>query len=312
MNFRISKSNFAKLGFTLVELLVVIAVIGILVGMLLPAVQSVRESARRTGCLRNLTEQARAAQTFSSTFGKLLGGSSSRFYSSRSLMILRFAEGNNYLDEIRRRAKALEKSESEVTGNEISRIKNINDIDTSDLGANRLFICPSMSQPNEAGGFWEEIYPYPGEMRSDYLGNAGFEETSERSRQVGPIGLSILQISDGLSNTLLLGESLGEVVDRERQYCALPWVRLQSMPINQGIDFSNLTAVLPRPFLNPFLASDGSRRYSVFQFSSPHSTVVNFSFCDGAVRSLDRNIDTDVFYAISSAKGREIIDHDSF
>ncbi|MFV0445760.1 MAG: type II secretion system protein [Planctomycetaceae bacterium] len=65
------RAPVAGRGFTLIELLVVIAIVGLLLAVSVPAVQGVRESARKTECLDHLHQLAVALQHHESTYGKL-------------------------------------------------------------------------------------------------------------------------------------------------------------------------------------------------------------------------------------------------
>ena len=95
-----SKFSQSNKGFTLVELLVVIAIIGILIGMLLPAVQAVREQARRVSCLNKIRNIALACVSYESSNQQFPAAVSNR-EESYLVRILPFLEQNSLYDQFR-------------------------------------------------------------------------------------------------------------------------------------------------------------------------------------------------------------------
>ncbi|MCR9120319.1 MAG: DUF1559 domain-containing protein, partial [bacterium] len=95
------KSHSNRQAFTLVELLVVIAIIGVLIALLLPAVQAAREAARRTQCVNSLKQLGLAHHNHHDTHGELVSYGPATGFNGRTsgyLPLLPYLEQGNLFD----------------------------------------------------------------------------------------------------------------------------------------------------------------------------------------------------------------------
>ena len=217
-----------RCGFTLVELLVVIAIIGVLVALLLPAVQSARESARRMKCMNNIKQLSLACHNFESARGEFPYGRKYDIWDTYTWTQLTLP----YIEQAA-------VHEQYFTLHQQGYATSVNGANGPIGGDTRLhnarhtkivaWYCPSDIGPvgNEITstdyGFWRGSYRgctgtgdmYAGAPNSVtggpwYLGVFGVKskQSIDAGASVPTRGSRMAEITDGTSNTLLVAEGM--------------------------------------------------------------------------------------------------------
>ncbi|QEG42000.1 DUF1559 domain-containing protein [Roseimaritima ulvae] len=287
-------------GFTLIELLVVLAVIGILMALLLPAVQAVREAARRTQCANNLHQMGLALHNYHDSLGRFPAGliESNGMLWSGSLL--------PYLEA------------QPVTG---SLAESVNWTTATNMLALQTafptFRCPSSAAPRRMD------HGVPDRVPATYLGVA----SGTVNRESGPFPtlydtpqdgvfyrnsrVAMRDVIDGTSQTAAIGETLVE----------LSVEGIDHQGINQVLDHWCVgTPTFAPNELSEALGSTAaplgvadSHDPEIFvddkelSYTSRHSDGAQMLFVDGRIQWISDQIDATIWRAVGTKAGGEVI-----
>ena len=326
-------------GFTLVELLVVIAIIGTLVGLLLPAVQSARESSRMSKCANTIRELAGAVMQYESANKRLPHGgmdwttqptAGTGGWSWMYFVLPFMEEMKLYQMGAVQPGEVLEVTDPTATASFPLRGRRLSNVVYSTVKGPNWLRCPSDGETaygtnplsSTSTNYFCSGGPLPcgayiGSCTAPYTTYATtwsgapdcrytratarshirgmftqFQETLTPTREPS-LTIRLKDVRDGLSKTLMLGESLPSQhrmqVDNKNAFIAYGMC-----PISSTIPINTFT-----PYYGACDATSGdfsSDNWGVsLGFKSRHIRGANFAFGDGSVQYIDQFINMDTF-----------------
>lgn len=300
--------NQHRSAFTLVELLVVIAIIGVLVALLLPAVQAARESSRRSQCRNNLKQVGLAVLMREDSHGYL---PQFRSYNQppNSLTIwchiLAYIEQQGVADE------------AEAAGN-WNNARNL---------ILPMYVCPSRRQ-NRIPGAVDYCGFRDASLRPVFSTTPNNASSSPNGKE---IRLAHITSSDGTSNAVMLahkGMDIRDYSDRTKNMGHNTWwpgatsfghlasengvSRLMSSPQKDSIDPTPDSvyagAGCPPASNNAHAASQNNCRQSNLITGSPHPGSMPVVFCDGSVRDMRYGVPQTIYEQMIFWQDGQIVD----
>ena len=294
---RSSRRRLARIAFTLVELLVVIAIIGVLVALLLPAVQASREAARRCSCINNVTQLGVALQNYEFQHEAFPAGVTNPDGPIRSepvgqhvswiVQVLPYIEQNAMWRKFDQAAGAYAEANAPVRAATVD-----------------VLLCPSYSGMDTTHIDTVAVTTY-----------AGCHNDVEAPIDANNRGILFLNskigfrdIYDGSSNTILIGEMIPYEDD-------LGWVSGTRSSLRNTGKFEEWWQhrsernTGPGNELEADDAEDGRDLKSptyVGGFGSDHPAVINVGMADGSTRAISENIDLEVLHQLGSRADGEI------